>query len=377
MRQFKILLVPLALFAVVFALDKVFLLPIVRENFVSWKKIEPPFYEARRDLYDLYKRSYQADKARGKKIGAIFGTSRSAEFNTDGIDQILHDSRTYNFGAPFACPSFFYYWYSQMKADGILPDYVILETDPLLFNERAIDYSLSYSYDSSFVIKHLELGRARGGDPWSARPGFSFDEGETFFLKRLFALYRYPPDLGVYKDNNQDLPLPLPDGTIRIWKGKEFRAELLKWMGSINELKLGGIPNMLSIQLPPEKLKGDAANMAAIHLTGYSPSRTQIAFYRLLTKSLAEKKIQTIVYWPVVSDAFQEKIDDARLPDFVQRARVEQEIKKVDPAGIIQLIYPAELKCRTFVDSVHLSGSCFPELEKILIEKGLPAQKRK
>jgi hypothetical protein len=66
MRQFKILLVPLALFAVVFALDKVFLLPIVRENFVSWKKIEPPFYEARRDLYDLYKRSYQADKARGK-----------------------------------------------------------------------------------------------------------------------------------------------------------------------------------------------------------------------------------------------------------------------------------------------------------------------
>ncbi|MBL8020386.1 MAG: DUF1574 family protein [Leptospirales bacterium] len=371
----KFLLTPLVLFVAVFAIDKLFLLQVVRDNLTSWKKIEPPFYASRYDLYDLYRTSLPQHRAAGLKTGIILGSSRSAEFNSEGIEAVIHKSRTYNFSAPFACPSYWYYWLRRMEKDGVLPDYVILESDGIIFNERAIEYSLGYSYDSSFVFNHIDWDRKRKINAWQRPAGFSFDEAETFFLKKLFAMYRFPPDPRLIRENNESMMLFAPGSGPRMWTPIELRNHILSWMGRINTEKLGGIPNLLSIQLPPDKMKEDAENMAGIHLAGYAASPTQISFYKQMLRTLYKQKVPTVLYYPVMSDVFKAK-QTAMLPrDWVSEEQLETELRNLDPTGaVIRLVNPdRQLRCRTFVDSLHLSGSCFPEVEKLLLQQ-LPLQ---
>ena len=74
------------------------------------------------------------------------------------------------------------------------------------------------------------------------------DEIETFLLKNLFALYKYPPDPMVIRDNNRKHPLLLKSG-------KEFRIEMLEKMEKANRQNLGGIPNPLLINATPEEVE--------------------------------------------------------------------------------------------------------------------------
>jgi hypothetical protein len=371
--QKKILLAPIVLLAGVFALDKVFLVPAVRDFFQPWQKIEPPLYASRFDLYNLYRDSYAKDKAAGRKIGVVFGSSRSAEFDTDAISKQLAGSKTYNFSAPFACPAFHYYWLHRMVQDEVLPDYALIETDLILFNERAVEFSLGYAYDAAFVLRNTDWQ-----GPRTRARGFSTDEAETFFLKRLFATYRYPPDFAAPAKNAETIFVPAPDGSITPRQAGEFRDSLLAHMHKINEIKLGGIPNLLSSQLPPDQMRKDAKNMASIHLQGYRLSRTQTAFFRRMLVDLSEGGRQIILYKPVLTPEFNEEYQaftqahnanarsilsaEKELSDIIQeeRARLDPEGKK------IRYVHPQQLQCKIFVDSVHLSGRCFPELEKIL-----------
>lgn len=369
----KILLAPILLLAGVFALDKLFLIPSLRDFFQPWQKIEPPLYASRYRLYDLYRESFAADKAAGRKIGVVFGSSRSAEFDTDAIAKQVSGSKTYNFSAPFACPAFHYYWLSRMKQDGMMPDYALIEADLILFNERAVEFSLGYAYDAAFVFANTDWH-----GPRTEARGFSVDEAETFFLKRLFATYRYPPDFTAPAKNAETILIPAPDGTIFPRKAGEFRSFLLSHMDAINARKLGGIPNLLSMQLPPDQMRKDAQNLASIHLRGYRLSRTQIAFFRRMLADLAEGKSRVIVYKPVVSDEFTE-VYNSVLWDHSPGAReihaAEREISSVvttekarlgKAGSLIREVHPQGMQCRTFVDSVHLSGKCFGELERIL-----------
>lgn len=369
----KILFAPLLLLALVFALDKVFLMPEVRDFFQPWQKIEPPLYASRYDLYDLYRESYAKDKKEGRKIGIVFGSSRSAEFDTDAIARTVPGSRTYNFSAPFACPAFHYFWLDRMVRDGVVPDYALIEADLILFNERAVEFSLGYAYDARFVLRNTDFF-----GPRTRARGFSTDEAETFFLKRMFALYRYPPDFSAPGKNSETVFVPGPDGSITPRQASEFREFLITSMSTINRVKLGGIPNLLSTQLPPDRMKKDAENLAQIHLAGYRLSSTQTAFFRRMLADLADHSSKIIIYKPVVSPEFQAEYR-ATAASHTPNGRavaaaageietiIREESARLDPQGrLIRTVHPEGMKCRIFVDSVHLSGKCFPELEQIL-----------
>ncbi|MBI3394677.1 MAG: DUF1574 family protein [Spirochaetia bacterium] len=175
---------PLALVAVLL-LDKIFLLPPVLEYTVSWMKIEPPFYRSREPLLEQLAVTYPGRKARGERLGVILGTSRTGEFSTETFARHIPKSYTYNFSAPLGCPSYHYYWLDRMLKAGALPAYVVVEAEPIMFTQNAISYSLSYSYDPVFVFSHIDWNRTVPRNVWDMKePGFSFDESETYFLKR-------------------------------------------------------------------------------------------------------------------------------------------------------------------------------------------------
>lgn len=130
----------------------------------------------------------EQQKNPSKQIGLILGSSRSGEFDSDMLESFFPNTNSFNFAAPFGPPSFQAYWLERTLNSKLPLRYVLIEVDPLLFSQSAIDYSLNGSYDNAYVLSQIDLYRAKNKNPWaSSANGFSTDEVEVYFLKKLFA----------------------------------------------------------------------------------------------------------------------------------------------------------------------------------------------
>jgi len=351
------LFLPLLCLALIFCLDKLLLVPAIQEHTLLWKKIEPPFYASREALS-------QQLAGEKERAGLILGSSRAGEFSSEFIAEHSAIKKTYNFSAPLTCPAYHYYWLQRILRSGHKPAFVILEADLLLFSAGALDYALNYSFDPGFVLRHTDFLDRKGEGFATRGRGFTFDEAETFFLKYFFALYRYPLDAKALQENRQEVFLP--DGTFRT--GRELRQELNRLIERVNREKLGGIPNPLQFNVAEEAMAQDARRLADRHLTR-PPSGTQIIFFKRIVESLAREKIPLVVYWPLVSEPLNRLQQEAR-PEFqgelknylANRQTGDWQAAFLDPNP------DPEVRCRSFVDSSHLSGKCFEEVTLQLLK---------
>ncbi len=370
------LIAPFLILLGVFLVDKIFLLPDIHKWVVLWKKVEPPLYESKVSLFEQLKEHYPEYKKKTGGIGVILGTSRSAEFSSDIIEK-LGGPVTYNFSAPLAPPSFYSYWLEKLiSSEDPEMDLklAIVEADPLIFTSRSIDYSLSYSYDPAYVWENIDLFRSSPKNPWDYDDsGFAFDESETYFLKRLFSLYRYPVDFKTFRENGKDLYLPHPQLGMLIMKNMEFRDYMTKQIDQVNRIKFGGIPNLLNFQVSLVNLDEDArntfTNMGLVH---FRPSLTQVSFFKRIMNITAANNTPTIIYWPVVSEPLRRLMNEDKAVAEFKEQMVEYiaKHKETNPEQcIIFADYNTspELKCRNFVDSFHLSGKCFEDLTHLLL----------
>lgn len=369
----KYLLAPIFILSAAFLADKIFLIPSIQNRLQAWNKIEPTFYESRYWLFEQLVSDYPLREKNRERLGIIFGTSRAGEFNNQDIQEILPDSYTYNFSAPFASPSFHYYWMKRILDSGMKIDLALLEMDPLLIGQDAIRYSLSYSYDPNFVIKNTEIGRTLPRNPKNINSlfesgsfGFSFDETETYFLKQLFAVYKYPPDLGAIAKNSELHPLLMKTGL-------DFKAEFVEQIKKGNRVNLGGIPNPMVVQIPPEELQRIAKEDAKKLLDNFSASSTQIGFFKKMVDTLAANGVRTVIYWPISSRPFYEAMKDKEVVDALQDSinRYIATVKEKYPKAYLELKNyndSKELTCRFFLDSHHLSGKCYKELTELLLK---------
>lgn len=376
----KFLWLPVLGFLALFLIDKLFFLPAVTNHTVHWQKIEPAFYESRRHLFEQLKREYPERAARGEKLGLILGTSRAGEFEQSDISGLIPGSYTYNFSAPFSSPVFYQYWIEQILAAGMQPAFVIFETDPVVLTDRAMEFSLQYSLDASFVWRHTELFRKTPPNPWDAEgPGFSYDQAESYAASALFGLSRYPIKLDSIIANNKKLdtmgfivPFSTPI---------EYRDYIKKIMLMANEKKLGGIPNPMLAQKTPAEMSADADEKAAIFLKDFEISPTQVIFVKNSLRLLADRKIPVVVYWPVSTREYFAKAREYKITTEVQEPlkNLIAEINAAHPGAAIRLYDPGEdprMTCRAFYDSHHLSGACFPELTRLIVEN-FPAELRR
>lgn len=368
----KFLWVPLAFFFAILALDKVLLIPAVSEYTQLWRRIEPPFYESRYDLFDQLSAQY-ADRTRaGEQLGVIFGTSRAGEFNARDIASERPGVYAYNFSAPFASPSFHYYWLERMQEKQMRVKLAIIETDPLLFSPRSVRYSLSYSYDVSFVSRNVDLNRNKPRNPRDIAAvfrqpgrGFSFDEAETFYLKQLFAVYKFPPSLDALRENHEMHPLLGRTGN-------QFRDWMRANVAIANRINLGGIPNPLVHQADPVTIAQQAAEDANTYLRGYEPSPTQVFFFRRLIEDLAAQEAEVVIYWPLAPKPYRAIMEELGLRASL-RGAIEEFLVGVrarHPGARIvikDLNNDARMDCRYFLDSHHLSGKCYPQLTRLLL----------
>ncbi len=383
----RFLWIPLLSFAVVFAIDKIFYLPVVQEHTVDWRKIEPLFYSSREHLFRQLIEEQTERRQANLQPGFIFGSSRAGEFDHEYFESRLKNNYTYNFSAPFSCPAYYYYWLDRILAAGVRPAFVLIESDAMTLGADSLEYALKYSFDARFVATHTDLFRRTPANIWEIQGrGFAYSESEDYFLLRAFALYRYPFDPSVVRANNQTIllpplpgqnaaPLPIPV------RAREFRKQVEPIVFMANEIKLGGIPNPLSFQVSPEEMQKDAEMRAARHLANYRQSPTQTLFFLKMARRLAQENIPTLVYSPVVAREFYEQYRRYNILATVQAPmeRAVASIERESAGAYVRVVNPNEdprMTCRAFVDSFHLSGACFPNVTDLLLE-ALPADLRR
>ena len=372
----KYLAAPLWIFLAVFALDKIFFLPGVRDLFMPWNKIEPFFYQSRENLFKQLTREYPLRRAKKEKLGLILGTSRAGEFNNADFRRNLPGLYAYNFSAPFACPSYHYYWTERILRKGMKIKFALVEVDPLLFSRQAAVYSLSYSYDFRFMIRNWDATRsaksATDASQAFAAPvsGFSLDEAETFLLKNLFALYRYPPNPAMMLKN-------LKKNKAAGATGLELRRGIEKMIRDANRGNLGGIPNPFVRVASPEKLRKEAEKDAATRLEiskkgSYQADRTQVYFFAALLELLARERVVVVLYWPLASKPYRKIMRDRGIERQLKKeiGELVNRVRKKYPGFVIRFVDPendAGMNCRNFADSFHLSGRCYPLLTDTLL----------
>lgn len=371
-KTFPVVLYPLVLAFLLFCLDKLFFLPVVVENTYSWKKIERKFYELKEDLFEVM--LAEAKKNPKKQIGLILGSSRSGEFDSEMLEEFFPETNSFNYAAPFGPPSFQSYWLERVLETKLPIRYVLIEVDPLLFARASIDYSLNGSYDPIYVIQNIDIFRTRTKDPWQTNAeGFSVDEVEVYFLKKLFALYKYPLDPTAIKANNKEIEIGFFPGMTAGITGKEHKRGYIDKIKHVNRVKFGALPNEIKFANMDVFLERDAEAMYNQYLRGQSLSATQIYFFKRMLQKLDGTGIPVIVYFPVVSDPLRKRmLTGGLLETFNAEIRKEVEIVSKHPNSKFYVVDPntdPNWKCKDFVDSLHLSGACFPNLLPILFPK--------
>ncbi len=366
MIKLKDYLFPVFLLLCVLVADKFFSLPWVVENTYPYKKIERSFYESKRELFTIWQDSFKAEP--NFKYGVIFGSSRSGEFDSDLIEEIYPGTKTFNFSAPLAPPSFYYYWLKALLNSGNKISYVILEADPILFTKTAVKYSLDGSYDTGFIIDHTNWIGTQKGDPWKASSGgFSSEEAETYLLKRLFALYKNPVDVKNVIANNSELKAAFLDIVIPGFKGKDQKAKTVQAIQEANKKKLGAFPNDLHFTNQSFFLEVDSENIFNLYLKGFKYSPTQVYFFKETLRLLVSSKIPTVIYFPVSAEPLRKRyISSGLLESF--KKDLNESVREISQDSIL-VIDPYETEkwtCRDFFDSVHLSGKCFSDILPIL-----------
>lgn len=352
-----------------FGLDKIFALEWVKSYTIPWRKIEIIFYESRKDLLEVYSQNLEDHISKGEKRGLILGSSRSGEFSPHAIKKVIPNIAMYNFSAPLAGPAFHYYWLEKVYEEDKNLSVVILEIDPVLLAKSSLTYTLNYSLDWDYVWTHSYFFPERLANPWKEENnrGFNWDEVETWLNKKLFFSYRYPPDPGYIKENKKQT-ITMVDGNPVVVTGKEYKNMFMEQALKANRTEYGAIPNQIMHHGDDKFLEKDAKNMADIHFGDkFKPSKTQIAFFKKILDFCGKNNIKLVLYWPLVSDYFRDEMDKRNLVE-IYKNEIRSEMKRVEDRYsntrfiLLDPHNAKDIQCKAFVDSVHLSGACYPEL---------------
>lgn len=354
-----IVLIPLLFASILFAFDKVLLIRSVRDRTLHFQKSEPEFYENRHTILEMMRDRYQ--KKDGHGVAMVLGSSRSGSFSPIDIERHAPGAIAYNFSVPMGGMVHSYYWTERALQLGVRPAFLLLEADAATFSEGSLAFMLQYDFDPVFVLRNTAAFAPATSAP--LRQGFTLDEADTWFLKYLFATYRYPVDLHSIRENYRKVP----GGNGLRFMDLRFHTRALMEKATI-EFN-GGIPNAVRDQADDAFLEKDAGFMEARILAGQSYSKTQYYFFQRLLDLAARESIPVIVHKPVLSDPFARALA-RQAPGFDDQIRssVDATARASVSAGhSVSFFYvdpeaEGRMECRAFVDSMHLGGRCFAEL---------------
>lgn len=332
MRNKKFLLYPLALFFILFAFDKVFLLDKVRSYVKS--DFTYIYYETREDLFEMLKK-----RKSDKKLMIILGSSRLLYFDSKDLEQFYPNWDIYNFSSAVTTPAYYYYYLEKILDAGIKPDFVLLESDPNQFNSNTPIFrnsNLTYSFDLPFIVKYANL--------------FGKDYVSFYLGKYFFASSKNKPHLDTAFKRLTD-----PKYKIIAKEGHKIKDILLESKGSSKSLVENYVERDFGI------LQATSQRTIDWLFSSYKDSEMQYAFYEKILQRLSDAKIKTVIVWPQSSLPMQ---DLMRKSEKVGK-KVDAWYKKVNSISakygfnVRDMDNTEDYYCNSFVDGGHIAKDCY------------------
>lgn len=369
-KNYSFLFFPVLLLLSCFLLDKVFTLPWIQENFISWNRIEPVVYESRLSLLDDLLKSPDLDKIKSgeKKLIVIFGSSRAASIENRKIEELDDRLVVYNFCVPFPGISYFYYLLSLFQNQNIPITTLVLEVDPFLLSLSGHQYPDMYSYDIPFYFKHSDLWWEGQYDPWKSEgKGFSGTEFLNYFFRRNFYVFRYPFAVKAYSENNSFIDV-VWKGEVQKKKKKYLRENYQNLLMDINRTNRGGLVNLSQEAKTDSELSLDAELKFQRYIgRHYRESDSQIKFLKKFIDYSGENSDRVLFITLPISDQLKKKLLKAEIDD----SYIEKKFRSLKVRTKMNYLNYLEIpmQCNKFEDGFHLDGSCYSEVTDLLISK--------
>ncbi|MBU44389.1 MAG: hypothetical protein CMN76_14305 [Spirochaetaceae bacterium] len=372
----KILFIPLLLLVALLSLDQVLKRPEVVKYTVRWTNFERENYQFKEMLFRQLLEESARQKERGMELGLLFGTSRIMEFDNTEIDKLSAGHYTYNFAAPAAPPSYYYYWLERIEEAGLMEDvdFVFLEFDPTVLNKANSRASLAYAYDMQFILENLDLNSSAPANIWNAEgDGFSVKEAETFFLKQYIAFSKYPLNPGNVLENQKTALIPTASGEMKSLQHWEIKQELIQKSRQTLREHRGGRPTYWQPDPDPEELEAHERLTNRVHIQYLEMAPSQMIFFQRTLRLLARHGKKVIIYWPPSTPGLRQTMKDAGLfhshrdelknfTETLSRQYPDSRFTLLDPMAI------QDLPCLKLVDAYHLKSECFPFVAREVVE---------
>jgi hypothetical protein len=368
-----------------FLTDKIFLIPSIKKIVLYYKKVEIFFYESRFELFE-YLKTY-----RNREYALILGSSRSGMFSYKEFQQEMgKESYIFNFSAPLAGTSYYYYWLE--KIDSSLqkkPQWILMELDAINLGNPSVYISLPYSYDPIFMLRYMDFYRDIPQNiPQEKQKkyidlifssdtifkGFSADEVDTYFMKYFFIINRYSIHPNKIFENFKKIDYfdETKNTLIKIPLYEFAHRTKLKNLENFKHT-LGGIPVEFYTQIPEKDLSIDAQRNFLRLLPSSELSSTQLIFLKKILDLTHQQNIPLIIYKPSMTEYANQILKTYHLYD------LEDLIKQFERYQNIIYIDTTSISCKKFSDSVHLSPECYKELTKFIstyAKKKVPNQSK-
>ncbi|PJZ66484.1 DUF1574 domain-containing protein [Leptospira wolffii] len=182
MKKNLFLFIPLLILLFSIAADRILTLNAF-EPYYS-KSFSHLNFISKEDLYKDLRAELQKPSSERSKILVFFGNSRALLLPYSELRKKYPDWMLYNFSVPGGSPDYFLYWVERFVADGVRPDFVLLDQSLEIYNRTpllALDEVIVYGVSVDFVLRHLST--------------YSREEISVFLSKRLFHTFRDRPKL--------------------------------------------------------------------------------------------------------------------------------------------------------------------------------------
>lgn len=342
-------LIPFIFLLCFFLFDKLFLIDEIKNRIIKWDNFDEVNYQA---IIRLYEKIYSDPD---RKAAFIMGTSRSISMPVTALSS-KSGHQVYNLSLPGNSYSNYYYWlHKLLEINRLDIQFIIVEATPLMFSTRANKLPLAHSYNFPFMLHNTAL--------FNPGKGFAFEDLETWALKQLFVLYKYPFSLNQVFSSNELKAVYDKSNKIRMVKRYKLREEIKNNMISYALDNNGSYPIAYTYQAPEKIITAHSLETQKRYIDHFNEDPSQKHFLNLLLETAAKNNIKVILYRPPATEKLRNYLDSkawaGRYVEVTKNYR--SRLQKQYPDYRILYLDPQKDKkfnCDLFIDSHHLNSYC-------------------
>ena len=376
------LIYPVVFVVGLFLLDKIFLLPEVRSNFIQPGGML--YYAQRRQQIREFPKEIAA-LGRDQHVVVVFGDSRSFALG-DLPAKFVKGPRwdVFNFAGPQAVPAYHAFLAERLFRGLRRPDYLLLGISPDAFNRNTGVFAtpvLAYGVDAEWIEMSRTHIPLRDYEAYLSTRRFAL-AGMQFSMNELVRRTR-----GTLSGSGGLSPGELAALTNLMLDSRGLDQK----MGPLVALLQGAsTPNLAqySLERSPQAailrmgrgaqyawfgaaqdsaLKQDTERLVSLYLQSFAYSAEQMYFYRRTLELAREAGVRVLVFQPRVNPHMVAAYRREPLIGGITK-EIERVARQVG-ADFVDLNERPEANCKAFYDASHMSISCFPVITKFLLSR--------